>query len=279
MRRIVDAPSLRPNRHGLVEAGNTVNVGDERWEDGVTFTPLGCQAVFAHVPYCPSEDKSPDFDCPPIVDATAWLLEFGLEWSIVDLGADPKKIMTEAFDIGTSSVLERLSSLGIADVAAGTPIVLPVPAGAIGAGGVVGRVMGGAVAPPTLAAQAQNIGAFKSTAAAIGMVESKLVDATDHIGGAGTLLMSPALAATAEWALEERNGQLVTRATGSKVIVGNFTPVDVVYGVLGDVDVYLGDLIFIEVHEHQTNQWIGRAERRALAVWNSCGVVSASSPF
>lgn len=125
MRQLVTAPSLRKAANGLVDVANTITF-TEHDEDGVTFTPVGCQAVFGHVPTCPAEDKAPFYDCPPPVVANAYLLEVGLSWSLPDMGANPKAILTEAFDIATSPVLERLTSSGITDVAGGSPIVLPV---------------------------------------------------------------------------------------------------------------------------------------------------------
>lgn len=275
MRQLVDAPALRKAANGLVEVGNTITFS-EHDEDGVTFTPHGCQAVFAHVPTCPSEDKAPFYDCPPAVAANAYLLEVGLSWNLVDMGANPKSILTEAFDIATSHVLERLSSSGIADVAGGTPIVLPPGAGAVGTGGIRGRVQGAAVAPPILSTALDVGGTPTSSAAAIGMVESKLIDTSDHTGGGGTLLMTPYAAATANDALIMVNGKFVTKATQSKVVVGNFAPLKTVYGVIGDIDVYLGEVMLLEAYLREKNEWVGRAERRALAVWNLCGVYSAA---
>jgi hypothetical protein len=271
---IVAAPGLRKASNGLVEVGNRVDVGDDHWENGVAFTPRGCQVVFAHVPFCPSEDKSNFAECTPAVRVVPYLLEAGLVWSLVDMGADPKGILTEAFDIGTSPVLERLAWEGIADVIPATPIALPAIAGAAATGAVVGRIMATAVAPPTLSAQALATGVTGTPVKAIGAVEAKLLDGSDHIGGAGTIFMSPVVAAQAEWALERVGGDLVTRATGSRVVVGN-VDADKVIGVIGDVDVYLGEVIVLELQERSKNEWVGRAERRALAVWNPCGVFSA----
>jgi len=277
MRQLVSAPSLRKARNGLLEVANTIPFS-EHDEDGVTFTPLGCQAVFGHVPFCPAEDKSPFYDCPTPVAATSYLLEVGLSWSTVDLGANPKAILAEAFDIATSPALERLTSSGIADVAGGTPITLPVGAGAIGAGAIRGRVMGTGVAPATLAATALDVGGTPANAAAaIGLIETKLIDVSDHTGGGGTLMMTPYAVATAGiGALRYNDGQFVTVATESKVVVGNFAPMKTVYGVIGEVDVYLGGVEVIEAHERSKNEWVGRAERRAVAVWNTCAVYSAT---
>lgn len=275
MRQLVDAPKLRKAANGLLEVGNVITF-TEHDEDGVTFTPVGCQAVFAHVPFCPSEDKAPFYDCPAAVAASAYLLEVGLSWSLVDMGANPKAILTEAFDIATSPVLERLSSSGIADVAGGSPIVLPPGAGAVGTGGIRGRVQGTSVAPPILSTGLDVGGTPANSAAAIGMVETKLVDTSDHTGGGGTVLMSPFAAATAGEGLRQDGDRLVTRATGAPVVVGNFSPLKTVYAVLGEIDIYLGEVQILEAYERSKNEWVGRAERRAIAVWNTCGVYTAA---
>ena len=135
--------------------------------------------------------------------------------------------------------------------------------------------MGAAVAPPTLSGTALATGVTGTVAKAVGAVEAKLLDGSDHIGGAGTIFMSPIVAAQAGDVLERIGGHLVTRATGSQVIIGNFDA-DKVIGVIGEVDVYLGEVIVLEVNERSKNEWVGRAERRALAVWNPCGVFSAA---
>jgi hypothetical protein len=276
MRQLVAAPSLRKAANGLLDVANVTNIGDEKAEDGVTFTPFGCQAVFAHVPTCPAEDKAPFYDCPPPVAATSYLLEVGLSWSLVDMGANPKAILTEAFEVATSPVLERLVSSGIADVAGGSPIVLPPGAGAVGTGGIRGRIQGSAVAPPTLATALDVGGTPANSSQAIGMVETKLLDTSDHTGGGGTLLMSPFAAATAGEGLTYDGDKLITRATRSPVVVGNISPLKTVYAVLGEIDVYLGEVQVLEAYERSKNEWVGRAERRAIAVWNTCGVYSAA---
>ncbi len=275
MLQIVKAPALRAAKNGLVEVGNRIDVGDEKWEDGVTFTPHGCQTIFAHSPGCPSENKSPFHDCTPAVSAHAWLLEVGLQWSMMDMGADPKDILTEAFEIGTSAVLERLTWEGVVDVAAGSPLVLPTISGTISTGGISGRVMGTAAVPPVLTTTALDVGSATNIAKAVGMVEAKLLDASDHIGQAGTIFMSPVIASQAAGAGVFDPDNLVTRATGSQVIVGNFDS-DKIIGVIGEVDVYLGSVIVLEATERSKNEWVGRAERRAVAVWNPCGVFSAT---
>ena len=77
-------------------------------------------------------------------------------------------------------------------------------------------------------------------------MEAKLLDAGDHVGGAGTLYMNPVLATDAWGILDQTDGGLRTKTTGSKVVIGNFEH-DVVYGHPGEVDVYLGDINISEV--------------------------------
>lgn len=109
------------------------------------------------------------------------------------------------------------------------------------------------------------------------MIESKLIDTSDHTGGGGTLLMTPySVATSGNGALRYDNGKFVTVATGSKVVVGNFAPLKTVFGVIGEIDVYLGEVQVIEAYLREKNEWVGRAERRAIAVWNTCGVYSAA---
>jgi hypothetical protein len=277
MRSIVKAPALREAKHSLVNVGNLVDTDDNRWEDGVTFTPLGCQAIYGHIPICVSEDKSPYFDCPPPFVAVPYLLELGLQWSTMDMkGIDPKAILEQAMEVGTSATLERLSTGGITDVAGASPLLLPTLAGAVTTGGVVGRVMAGATAPPTLAA-ALDVGGTHATAQqAIGALESKMLDGHDHVAGSGTILMSAYTAATSNGALIRDNGELRTLATDSSVVVGNVAAQNTVYGVVGDIDVYLSDIDIIEFTDRAKNEWIGRAERRAIAVWNTCVAFKAS---
>jgi hypothetical protein len=275
MYQLVAAPALRAAKNGLVDAGNKVDTGDDRWESGVTFTPRGCQAIYGHLPDCPSEDKSDPFQCTPVQVFQPYLLELALEWSMADLAADPKDMLDEAMKLGTSAVLERLTAVGVADTATGTALPVPPLSGTLSTGGINGRVMGGAVAPPTLSGTALDAGASTTFAGAVGLLESKLLDASDHIGSGGTVLMSPLAAAQAGDSLIRDNGRLITRATESTVIVGNFGP-GTLYAVIGDVDVYLSEVFNVEWNERTTNSWIGRAERRAIAVWNPCGTFSTT---
>lgn len=272
MRAIVSAPDLRRAAHGLVESANRPQP-DARWEQGLSFTPRGCNVIFGHEPACPSGEWSNFQNCLR-VDAQPWVLEASLVWATADLAANPKGILAEAMAVGTSAVLERLTSSGVAGVASGTPINPPTVAATLTVGGIKGRDQG--TPPPTLASVGLvDAGPF-SARAAVGAVEAKLLDAADHIGQAGTLMMSPKVAVEIADLLEERGGKLHTRTTGSLVVVGNFAPPTTVWGVAGEVDVYLSDIEVVEVHEHRSNELVLQASRFAVAAWGTCATFGAT---
>jgi len=265
MRVPVDAPPLRRARHGLVDSVPTYT--DGRWENGVAFTPRGCNVVFGHAPGCPAESKS-DFQECRLIESDPWLLETGLVWTTIDLMADPKGRVYESLDFGTSSVLERLMAVGIADVAEGTPIVPPAPTAVISVGGIQGRLMSGAVPPRTFLTSAEVDPGPYSPHEALGRVEAKMLDASDHVGQGGVIFMSPVHAVELTQVFDENeDGVLVTETTGSIVVVGNF-PIGTIWGVPGEVHVYLGDIDVFQSFERTTNEIALRAERYALVCWN-----------
>lgn len=271
MRAIVSAPDLRRASHGLVESANHPQTSG-RWEQGVAFTPRGCNVLFGHAAACPAGLWSGFQDCA-LVQATPWIIEAALVWSTADLAANPKGLLTDAMDVGTSAVLERLTSSGVSAVAAPTAINPPAVTATLTTGGIKGRTAGG-TPPPTLVGTALMDAGPYSPAAAVGAVEAKLLDAADHIGQAGTLMLSPKIAAQVNEALVEHGDKLYTRGTGSLVIVGNFEP-GTVWGVAGDVDVYLSEIAVTEVFEHRSNEVVLRAERYAVAVWG-CAAYGAT---
>ena len=272
MRAIVSAPDLRRAAHGLVKSANRPQTS-ARWEQGLSFTPKGCNVVFGHEPACPAGEWSNFQNCF-LVNADPWVLESSLLWATSDLAANPKELLTDAMDVGTSAVLERLTSSGVAGVASGTAINPPTIAAVLTTGGIRGRDQG--TPPPTLASVGLVDAGSYSATGAVGAVEAKLLDAADHIGQAGTLMMSPRSAAEIGTLLVERDGKLYTRSTGSLVIIGNFAPPTTVWGVAGDVDVYLSEIEITETQEHRSNELVLRAERFAVAVWGVCGTFGAT---
>lgn len=279
MRSNISAPALRRHRHSLVDVANVIDSGDERWIDGVNFTPRGCNVLYGHDTGCwaPREDKGLQ-GCSPVAEFYPYVIEATVAWSTLDLNADPKAILTESLEVGTSAVLERLIEMAI------DPITGPIPpvtvSGTVAPGGIAGRAANPAIINPHLEDGIDvPVGTGTSNAAAavdgLGRLESKLVDASDHIGGAGTIYMSPRYAILAGEALYSDNGGLFTKATGSQVVVGNFGAFEgkTIYGHPGDVDVYLSDIGDItEVIDRASNELIIQAERYAVAVWNTCAV-------
>jgi hypothetical protein len=196
-------------------------------------------------------------------------LEATLGWATNDINAGPKEILQQAFDYGTSSALARLIETPIVDVDDAAEIPVQVVQGAIRTGGIQGRAI--PLAQPHLT-DGFEVGTVTSALDAIGSVEAKLLDAADHTGSAGTLYMSPIIAALGWGALSvEGENQIYTLATGCRVVIDNFGQ-PFVYGHLGEVDVYVGDVEIIDMVEHSANEYIVQAERMAVAVWNTCAV-------
>ena len=110
----VAAPAIFRHRHSLVDVGNLVSGG--RWEDGVVFTPRGCGVFHAHqagclYPWALMKDHLQG--CVPVAEFHPYLLEMTMIWNNIDLAADPKAMIMEAMDVGTSAALERLIENGI----------------------------------------------------------------------------------------------------------------------------------------------------------------------
>lgn len=274
---IVKAPALRRPPHSLVEVGNRIE--GERVENGVTFTPRGCEVLFGHAHDCVFGDDKALQPCKAPVSFRPYTLEITVTWPTGDAVADPKGLVDEAMEIGTSSALERLIERG---VEAAAPLVVVAFAGAVSTTGLRGRVATGtamtggvsyATAKNPLLSDAADIGGSNLTAsAALGLVEAKLLDANDHIGGAGTIYVSPAVFTRLTDAVTEVDGQYVTKATGSRVVIGNFA-IDEIYGHPGEVDVYLGPIETAEAVNRSTNELVVQAERSVLAAWNPCAAV------
>ena len=272
MRSIVSAPALRPAAHNLLSVANIIQPGDENWGlDGVNFTPRGCDVIFAHGEGCwgVRGDKS-DHECPPLAVFPPYTLETGLTWHTADMPADPKARATETMELGTSAVLERLIEQAIVDTDDGDALEF-TPAGTIASGGVVGRVGVGGDAGPKLS-DGVSVGLTTPAAkAALAAIETKFVDASDHTGSAGTVYMKPLFIPFLRDALMYVDGAWYTAATGSRVVVGNFGD-DTIYGHIGDVDVYLGDVQVNESVERATNEYFIQLERVAVVTWNTCAV-------
>jgi hypothetical protein len=271
MRAIVSAPALRTHEHGLVSVGNVIQPGDDRWYDGINFTSRGCDVIFGHDTGCwsPRGNKSSQ-DCKALGVFTPYVIETSLSWMTGDLAADPKAMVSETLEVGTSAILERMIEMNLVDVADATPLTSPTVVGAVSATGIRGRVgVGGDVSVKLEDSVSMGV-ASTPARAALGYIEAKLLDASDHTGGAGVIYVSPLYVPFLRDALTYADGQLYTTATGSKVVVGNFAA-NAIYGHVGDVDVYLGDIIINEFVQRGANEYFVQAERVVAAVWNPCG--------
>jgi hypothetical protein len=273
MRAVVDAPGIFPHSHGLLTTANVIT--GERSDEGVTFNPRGCEVVFGHDAACWLGDDKALQECH-LAEFDGYALELTLTWAAGDMPADPKARAVEAMEVGTSAVLERLAAQGIEAVPAGVPMQVPPQVqSTVSALGIAGKTVG--TGHPVLKDAVLLGSANQSPLVALGLLEAKLVDANDHIGGAGTILMSPIDAVQCLYSgAIDGNGHLRTLATGSKVVVGNVAPGEM-YAVIGEIDVYLGPIEVVETTDRETNEYVVQAERFATVVWNTCAAFRASS--
>jgi hypothetical protein len=269
MNEIVAPPALMHQAHGLVSDANRPQTSGNAWENGVTFTPQGCASLFGFTWGCPAELKSEFQDCVAPAEFVPILLETSLKWSALDMGADPLSRLKDTIEYGTSAALERILCMGVSDDVGA--ITVNTLSQTLSTAAIEGRIIGTDThydLQTLVAAPAADTGVDSRN---LGTLEAKLLDASDHVGSAGTILMSPVDAAGIYDLLTERDGKLYTKLTGSQVIIGNFVP-GVIYGVVGQVDLYLSDVIVNETVDRSTNEWIGQAERLAIVAFNTCAV-------
>lgn len=101
----------------------------------------------------------------------------------------------------------------------------------------------------------------------LGAAEDKILSA---MAGAGTLHMAPSVAAGLEGIYEDPSGNLRTRATGSKIVIGNY-PAAKIAAHIGNVEVYVGTSILQdEYFDRAKNKFFTRAYVETMAVWNTC---------
>jgi hypothetical protein len=272
MKTIVNAPAVKAHQFGLVNQANVITGDGERWENGVTFTPLGCDVVHAHDARCwvaGSAEKGVQ-GCKAPVEFWSFVLELGIVWPAAENGYPMEEHVVESLEVGTSAVLERLQQWNVEDVPNGTDIVTPPVAGAITAGGIVGRALG--TNANAMLSGGLPLATTGNSREMIGLMEAKFLDASDHIGAAGTLYMSPVVAAGG-WDMFTVNddGKLVTKMTGSTVVVGNYEP-GFVYGHTGEVDLYLSNVFTNIAPDHTNNEILILAERVAVIAWNPCAM-------
>lgn len=102
----------------------------------------------------------------------------------------------------------------------------------------------------------------------LGAAEDKILTA---MAGAGTLHMAPSVVAgLGEDLYEDPSGNLRTRATGSKVVVGNY-PAASIAAHIGNIEVYVGaNIVQDEYFDREKNKFFTRAYVETMAVWNTC---------
>lgn len=247
---IIKPPDLAQACHGLVGSANRPAVGDDRWQNGIKFTPRGCYPLGAQEVACPPEEKDALLECAPAVEIKPYVVTVGLDWS-ANSPEDPKEVALQALEFGLSAKLEDLIWNG---VAGGTN--------------------------PTLA-DGDSVSGATDMATAFAAIEAAFLgggSSATITGGAGTIYASPTAIVQAGNAVYESGGRLYTKATCSLVVVGNF-PTDSVAGHLGGVDLYLGDPYIADSRdEYRSNEYDLMAEVLALVVWNPCGVFLSGVP-
>lgn len=266
---IVTPPKLRPAAHGLLEGANVVNQSGSTWENGVQFTPVGCNVLHAHDPLCwiSGTDTKTGQECPPLAQFSPYTIEINAVWANADRGFDMEGYVKDALEVGTSSVLERLQELGVADVVAATPLTPPAIGGTIPTIGIKGRASGTNTNP--ILDGSTSAGSGADPRVALGTIEAKMLDASDHVGSGGVIYMGPVLAHLLWGSFVTIDGQLFSAVTGSKIIVGNYVDAKI-YGHVGDVDVYLSEPVITDAYNHGANERIYMAERLAVVAWNPC---------
>ena len=269
---IVSAPKLTPAKYGLLSAA-TVHTGAGHWENGVTFTPLGCKVIHAHDYQCwiaGSSEKTLQ-GCPTAVALAPYTLELTVEWAAAD-NFDVKVFLDSEMAAGAQAILERVQELGVSDVADATPLTPPALSGTISTAAIKGRGVSGSGV--TLDDTSVDIGAIADAVTALGTLEAKMLDASDHIGAAGVIYISPLQAAQLSHQLCEENGVMHSKLTGSKVVIGNYSPT-IMYGHTGDVEVWIDDSKIDIVH-HKSNDEIVQIEMPVVISWNPCGSFNAT---
>lgn len=239
---LVEAPGLERARHNLLDSGNVVETGDNRWENGVQFTQRGCYEISGVCATCDVDQVAADpQECIPYATFEPYLLDLGIVYATAD-NFDIKSLAKEDLDIGTSSRLEQM-----------------IWAGCVGG------------TSPTLSG-GTSLGAAVSPKAALGAIIGEFQSAENHIGAAGTIHLSSRIAVELnELLVFGSDEKLYTRFGGHQAIVGNY-PSTHIAGHLGHIDVYLGEVYVNDAQDEikRANVQTFQVQRLALAAWNEC---------
>lgn len=239
---LITAGDLQIPAHNLVSSVDDHDLGDGKWENGVTFTNHGCFVVGGYCLLCQSSPTNTFSDqaCSPPAQFKPFELDLGTSWTPVD-SFDFQKLAEDDLDVGTSSKLEAMIWAGCS--------------------GGTNPTLGGGT----------SLGATLSPARALGNMVAAFIDSTSHIGARGTIYMSPRIAFSIIDLMDDKNGKLVTRFGHHTVIVGNF-PSTHIAGHLGDPIMFLGDVRTMDAPDEikRANLKTVRVQRSALVAWNTC---------
>ena len=191
MRSNVQAPSLVRQRNGLLEVANTVQPGDSRWEDGVNFTPRGCQIIFGHDTKCwsPRGEKLIQ-DCTagrpvlPLRSGADARLAHRLISEPTPRTSPPRRSTTAPRRCSPGSARWRSST---SPTSRRSPFRRSPGPPARRGSSAAHRL----TSTTRSSATGFAVGAARPAVEAIAAIDAKLLDANDHVGGGGTVWMDP----------------------------------------------------------------------------------------
>lgn len=257
MRTPTSAPQVDVPEQSLLDVANVITGDGSRWENGIEFTPLYCDPGHVLTGTCPPPTSPDAVECTETIKFDAMVVETLYNWDTRDLAAEPKKMATDALEIGSTRLIERAFWTG--------ETIDPTDPGATATNPDLNPLSG-----------ATDLGTAADAVDGLGTVLMALADSTRHLSGSGTVHINSRLGVLLEGHIKDRDGNgLYTVIGGHRVIVGDY-PDDMIVGHLGQVDVYLGPVETIEHFDHRTNEVLVQAQRYALAAYNACTAVAVT---
>lgn len=254
---VTTAPPVGAPKHSILDAANVI-AGDGRWANGVTFTPVNCEAGHILTPNCPPPETTA-LDCTMPLEFKPVMLEYTYAWSTLDLAADPRKIAIDALDVATPRLLEHA-------LWTGETLDPTNPAATV------------TVAELHPLDSATSLGSFSSYEDVLGAVINALADSSLGTGGNGVIHMNAktALNVMSSAAFHmDGSGNLFTMFGMHRVVIGNY-PDYYIAGHAGTIDLYLGEIDTVEHVEKSKNEHVVMASRAALMAYNACTAVVAA---
>lgn len=243
------APSGIPAAHSLIKTASPGNSASRWLVEGVQFVPTLCTTLHNQKIADPCADwvdpgagGGPAYQtCPGAITFDPFITEIAISVRMLPTVSRTQDWLTERFVLGLSQNIES--------------IIWPSSAPAGGRPWLGG---GTVVTPPASG------GAYAS----LGAIEAAILSAQ---AGAGTVHMSPYVAAQVNESLvEDGSGILRTRATGSKVVVGNY-PTDKIAAHIGDIDLYLGSTVYQDdAFDQKANTSYQHAWMDSAVAWHTC---------